>query len=137
MESIDMEELSMPLVRISLLAGKPEAHKRKVSDAIHRALVETISIPAQDRFHIVTEHTNADFIYDPQYLNIRRTDDLVIIQITLSTGRTLEVRKSLFRRIAELLNQEAGLRKEDVFINLVEVAKENWSFGNGEAQYAT
>ncbi len=127
----------MPLVRISLLAGKPEAHKRKVSDAIHRALVETISIPAQDRFHIVTEHTNADFIYDPQYLNIRRTDDLVIIQITLSTGRTLEVRKSLFRRIAELLNQEAGLRKEDVFINLVEVAKENWSFGNGEAQYAT
>jgi phenylpyruvate tautomerase PptA (4-oxalocrotonate tautomerase family) len=131
------EELSMPLVRISLLAGKPEAHKRKVSDAIHRALVETISIPAQDRFHVITEHTNADFIYDPQYLNIRRTDDLVIIQITLSTGRTLEVRKSLFRRIAELLNQEAGLRKEDVFINLVEVAKENWSFGNGEAQYAT
>ena len=127
----------MPLVRISLLAGKPEAHKRKVSDAIHRALVETISIPAQDRFQVITEHTNADFIYDPQYLNIHRTDNLVIIQITLSAGRTLDVRKSLYRRIAELLNQEAGLRKEDVFINLVEVAKENWSFGNGEAQYAT
>lgn len=127
----------MPLVRISLLAGKPEAHKRKISDAIHRALVETISIPAQDRFQVITEHTNADFIYDPQYLNIRRTDNLVIIQITLSAGRTLDVRKSLYRRIAELLNQEAGLRKEDVFINLVEVAKENWSFGNGEAQYAT
>jgi 4-oxalocrotonate tautomerase len=127
----------MPLVRISLLAGKPEAHKRKVSDAIHRALVETISIPAQDRFHVITEHTNADFIYDPQYLNIPRTDELVIIQITLSAGRTLDVRKSLYRRIAELLNQETGLRKEDVFINLVEVAKENWSFGNGEAQYAT
>jgi len=127
----------MPLVRISLLAGRPEAHKRKVSDAIHRALVETISIPAQDRFQVITEHAKADFIYDPQYLNIRRTDELVIIQITLSAGRTLEVRKSLYRRIAELLNQETGLRKEDVFINLVEVAKENWSFGNGEAQYAT
>lgn len=126
----------MPLVRISLLAGKPEAHKRKISDAIHRALVETISVPAQDRFQVITEHTNADFIYDPQYLNIHRTDNLVIIQITLSAGRTLDVRKSLYRRIAELLNQEAGLRKEDVFINLVEVAKENWSFGNGEAQYA-
>src|SRR6476620_1021690 len=137
MESIDMEELSMPLVRISLLAGKPEAHKRKVSDAIHRALVETISIPAQDRFQVITEHAKADFIYDPQYLNIRRTDELVIIQITLSAGRTLEVRKSLYRRIADLLNHEAGLRKEDVFINLVETAKENWSFGNGEAQYAT
>ncbi len=127
----------MPLVRISLLAGKPESHKRRVSDAVHRAPVETISIPAQDRFQIITEHPRTDFIYDLQYLNIHRTDDLAIIQITMSAGRTLEVRKSLYRRIAELLNQEAGLRKEDVFINLVEVAKENWSFGNGEAQYAT
>jgi phenylpyruvate tautomerase PptA (4-oxalocrotonate tautomerase family) len=126
----------MTLVRISLLAGKPESHKRKVSEAIHRALVETISIPAQDRFQIITEHTKADFIYDPEYLNISRTDDLVIIQITMSVGRTLEVRKALYRRMAEVLHQEAGLRKEDVFINLVEVAKENWSFGNGEAQYA-
>jgi len=127
----------MPLVRISLTTGKPESHKRKVSEAVHRALVETISIPAQDRFHVITEHGPADFIYDPEYMNIHRTNDLVIIQITLSAGRTLEVRKSLYRRIAELLNQEAGLRKEDVFINLVETAKEMWSFGNGEAQYAT
>ena len=127
----------MPLVRISLFAGKPETHKQKVSEAIHRALVETIGIPAQDRFHVITEHAPADFIYDPQYLNIHRTRDLVVIQVTLSAGRTLEVRKSLFRRVAEMLHQEAGLRKEDVFINLVEVAKENWSFGNGEAQYAT
>ena len=127
----------MPLVRISLIAGKPESYKRKVSEAIHCALVETISIPAQDRFQIITEHSAADFICDPEYLKIHRTNDLVIIQITLSAGRTLDVRKALYRRIADLLNQEAGLRKEDVFINLVEVAKENWSFGNGEAQYAT
>jgi phenylpyruvate tautomerase PptA (4-oxalocrotonate tautomerase family) len=127
----------MPLVRISLVAGKPESHKQKVSDAVHRALVETISIPAQDRFHIITEHANADFIYDPEYLNIHRTNDLVIIQITLSAGRTLEVRKSLFKRMADLLHEEAGIRREDVFINLVETAKENWSFGNGIAQYAT
>jgi 5-carboxymethyl-2-hydroxymuconate isomerase len=120
-----------------LIAGKPESHKRKVSDAVHRALVETIAIPAEDRFHIITEHSPADFIYDPEYLKIHRTDDLVIIQITLSAGRTLEVRKSLYRRMADLLNQETGLRKEDVFINLVETAKENWSFGNGKAQYAT
>ncbi len=127
----------MPLVRISLMAGKPESHKRKVSDAVHRALVETISIPAQDRFQIVTEHSKNDFVYDAQYLDIPRTDDLVIIQITLNAGRTTELKKALYRRIADLLNEEAGLRKEDVFINLVEVAKENWSFGNGEAQYAT
>jgi len=127
----------MPLVRISLLAGKPEVYKKKISDVVHRAMVETINVPPLDRFQIITEHSKNDFIYDAQYLNIARTDDLVIIQITLNTGRTTEQKKALYRRIADLLNQEAGIRKEDVLINLVEVAKENWSFGNGEAQYAT
>jgi phenylpyruvate tautomerase PptA (4-oxalocrotonate tautomerase family) len=127
----------MPLVRISLQSGKSASQKRKIADAAHRALVETISIPAQDRFQIITEHDAGDFIFDPHYLNISRSKDLVIIQITMSAGRTLEVRKALYRRMADLLHQEAGLRKEDVFINLVEVAKENWSFGNGEAPYAT
>lgn len=127
----------MPLVRISLRAGRPESHKKQVAEAIHRALVETISIPAEDRFQLVTEHTEPDFIYDRQYLNVSRTNALVMVQITISTGRSLEVKKALFKRIAELLAQEAGLRREDVLINLIEVAKENWSFGNGEAQYAT
>ena len=127
----------MPLVRISLIAGKLESHKQKVSDVIHRAMVETINVPPLDRFQVITEHPKSDLVYDPQYLNISRTDDLIIIQITLNAGRTTELKKALYRRIAELLNQEAGIRKEDVFINLVEVAKENWSFGNGEAQYAT
>lgn len=127
----------MPLVRISLLEGKPEAYRRKVADLVHRALVETISIPEKDRFQIITEHSQSGFIYDPSYLNISRTPDLVMIQIAMSSGRTVEIKKSLYRRMAELLNQEAGLRQEDVLINLVEVAKENWSFGNGEAQYAT
>jgi phenylpyruvate tautomerase PptA (4-oxalocrotonate tautomerase family) len=104
---------------------------------VHRAMVETVNVPPLDRFQLITEHSKNDFVYDPNYLNISRTDDLVIIQITLNTGRTTELKKALYRRIADLLHQEAGLRKEDVFINLVEVAKENWSFGNGEAQYAT
>ena len=127
----------MPLVRISLIAGKPESYKQKISDIVHRAMVETVNVPPQDRFQIITEHNAADFIYDPEYLKVHRTNDLVIIQITLNTGRTTEMKKALYRRIADLLHQEAGLRKEDVLINLVEVAKENWSFGNGEAQYAT
>ena len=127
----------MPLVRISLLAGKPESHKQKTSEIVHRAMVETINVPPLDRFQIIAEHSRNDFIYDAQYLNIPRTDGLVIIQITLNTGRTTEMKKALYRRIADLLHQEVGIRKEDVFINLVETAKENWSFGNGEAQYAT
>lgn len=127
----------MPLVRISLLANKSDAEKKNIADAIHQALVETISIPAQDRFQVITEHAKTDLIYDPNYLNISRTDGIVIVQITLSAGRSVEIKKSLYKRMVELLGETAGIRKEDVFINLVEVAKENWSFGNGEAQYAT
>ena len=126
----------MPLVRISLREGKPESYKRKIGDAVHQAMVETIAVPAQDRFQIITEHCAAGLIYDPDYLKIHRTDDIVIIQITLNQGRTVEMKKALYSRIAELLHQEIKLRKEDVLINLVEVPKENWSFGNGQAQYA-
>lgn len=127
----------MPLVRISLIAGKPEAYRQKISDVVHRAMVETVNVPPLDRFQVITEHSKSDFAYDPNYLNISRTDNLVMIQITLNSGRTTELKKALYRRIADLLNQEVGIRKEDVLINLVEVPKENWSFGNGEAQYAT
>jgi 4-oxalocrotonate tautomerase len=127
----------MPLVRISLLEGQHNAQHAQIGDAVHRAMVETITVPAQDRFQIITEHGRADFIFDPGYLKIVRTSALVIIQITLNTGRTTEMKKALYKRMVELLHQETGMRKEDVLISLVEVPKENWSFGNGEAQYAT
>lgn len=127
----------MPLVRISVIEGKSESYLQKASDAVHRAMVETINVPALDRFQIITEHSKSHFIYDPTYLNIQRSDDLIIIQITLNQGRTTEMKKALFKRIAELLHQELSVRKEDVLVNLVEVPKENWSFGNGEAQYAS
>ena len=126
----------MPLVRIALRKGKSAEFRRALSDSIHRAMVETIKIPEQDRFQIVTEHDEAGLIYDPSYLGVSRTDGVVLVQITLSAGRTLEVRKALFARIAQLLRESPGIRPEDVFINLVEVAKENWSFGNGVASYA-
>jgi len=127
----------MPLVRIALRKGKSPEFRRALADSIHRAMVETIKIPEQDRFQILTEHDDSGLIYDPSYLGISRSDGVVLVQITLSAGRTLEVRKALFARIAQLLRESPGLRPEDVFVNLVEVAKENWSFGNGIAQYAT
>ncbi len=127
----------MPLVRISLMQGKPDSYRQKIGDAVHRAMAETINVPALDRFQIITEHAAADFVFDQSYLNISRTNALVIIQITLNTGRTTDMKKALYKRIADLLHAEVGLRKEDVMIGLVEVPKENWSFGNGEAQYAT
>ncbi|MBK9064722.1 MAG: tautomerase family protein [Acidobacteria bacterium] len=126
----------MPLVRISLREGRTPEYRRAVADSVHDAMVATIGIPKDDRFQVITEHGSDGLIYDPAYLGIKRSDDVVFVQITLSTGRTVEIKKALYAKIAENLANRVGLRKEDVFVNLVEVVKENWSFGNGEAQYA-
>jgi 4-oxalocrotonate tautomerase len=125
----------MPLVRISLREGKTEQYRKAVADGVHRAMVEGAAVPEQDRFQIITEHPPSGLIYDPTYLGIQRTNDIVMVQITLSTGRKLAQKRQLFKRMAEILAESPGLRPQDLMINLVEVAWENWSFGNGEAQY--
>jgi phenylpyruvate tautomerase PptA (4-oxalocrotonate tautomerase family) len=127
----------MPLVRIALRKGTSPEFRRAVGSSIHRAMVESIKIPEQDKFQVITEHDESGLIYDPSYLGISRTDGVILIQITLNAGRTVEARKALYARIAQLLRESPGVRPEDVFVSLVEVPKENWSFGNGLAQYAT
>ena len=126
----------MPLVRISLREGKTEEYRKALTDGVHRALVEAVDAPAQDRFQIITEHPAGGLIYDPTYLGLQRTDNIVMVQITLSTGRKLAQKRKLFKRMAEILAENPGLRSHDLMVNLVEVAWENWSFGNGEGQYA-
>lgn len=126
----------MPLTRIALRAGKPAQYRKALTDSIQRSLVDTFNVPKDDIFMLITEHDAGNFVYDKQYLNVERSDDLVIIQITLNNTRTLEQKKALYQRMADELAELPGLRREDVFINLVEVLKENWSFGNGIAQYA-
>jgi 4-oxalocrotonate tautomerase len=126
----------MPLIRISLREGKTEEYRKALGDGVHRALVESMDAPAQDRFQLITEHPPGGLIYDPTYLGIERTDNLVMVQITLSTGRKLAQKRKLFKRMAEILAEKPGLRPNDLMVSLVEVAWENWSFGNGEAQYA-
>jgi 4-oxalocrotonate tautomerase len=125
----------MPLVRIDLQKGKSAAYKKAIADGVYRALRETFTVPDEDRFIVVTEHDNEGFFYSHSYLNIERTDDLAFIQITVTNSRGVDQKKALFARIATLLSEEPGLRPQDVFINLLEVTKENWSFGNGIAQY--
>jgi 4-oxalocrotonate tautomerase len=126
----------MPFVHISLRAGKPEAYRQAIFDGLYRALRETFNVPEDDQFMTISEHDAANFRYGASYLDIARSDDLVFIQITANNTRTLDQKKALYRRIAELLGESPGLRPEDVFVNLVEVTKENWSFGHGLAQYA-
>jgi 4-oxalocrotonate tautomerase len=125
----------MPLVRISLRKGKSEEYRRAIADGVHQAMLEGLEVPKQDRFQVITEYSPNDLIYDASYLGIERTDDVVFVQITLSAGRKPPQKRKLYQRMAELLAINPGLRPQDLVINLVEVAWENWSFGNGEAQY--
>lgn len=126
----------MPLVRIALRRGKAPQDRLAIAEAIHRCMVGELQVPAHDRFQIITEHDPASLIYDPEYLGIERSDDIVIIQITLNRGRTLDAKRLFYRAVANALAARPGIRPQDVFVNLVEVAKEDWSFGNGIAQYA-
>ncbi len=126
----------MPLIHIAMRAGKPAAYRQAIFDTLYRALRETFNVPEDDQFMTITEHDAANFRYSTTYLGVARSDDVVFIQITANNTRGLEQKKALFARTAQLLGESPGLRPEDVFINIVEVAKENWSFGHGLAQYA-
>lgn len=125
----------MPLVRIDIIKGRTAAQRRSLGDAVHRALVDSLGIPAQDRFQVITEHEANELVYDPRYLGIARSDGIVVVQITLSAGRPLEKKRRLYQLITENLAY-LDVRPEDVLINLVETAWENWSFGLGQASYA-
>ena len=124
----------MPLARIDIIKGKPESVRRAIGDVIYEAL-RSIGVPEDDRFQVIHEHDPANFIFAKSYLGVEHTPKLVIIQITFNEGRTTAQKQSLYKVIAEGIHAETGIGINDVFINLVEVKRENWSFGNGAAQY--
>jgi 4-oxalocrotonate tautomerase len=126
----------MPLVRIDLMEGKTREYRKQVGRIVYDAMLGALGVPKNDRFQIITEHSGAGLQFDRSYLGIERSDDCIFLQITLNAGRTLEVKKLFYKAVADGLHDKLKLRREDVFINLVEVQKENWSFGNGEAQYS-
>lgn len=125
----------MPLVRISLAEGRTAADRRAIAESVHQALVETAKVPADDRFQVVEQVPASDLVFDPAYLGLARTKDVVFVQVFLNAGRTVEVKKALYAAIADRLSERVGLRKEDVLVNLVEVPRENWSFGGGLMSY--
>ena len=127
----------MPLTRIDFAAGKAPEYGKQVGQVVYQAMVDTLNVPQNDLFSIITEHPPGGLLFDRDYLGVRRSDDCVFVQITLTGGRTVEMKQRFYRAVADGLHAVLQLRREDVFINLVEVVKENWSFGNGEAQYAT
>lgn len=127
----------MPLARIDLAQGKSAEFRRTVGDVVYEAMIDALKVPKDDRFQVIGEHPPENFVADESYLGIKRTGNCILIQLTLNAGRTVEVKKAFYKAVADGLHERLGVRREDVFINLVEVPKENWSFGNGEAQYAT
>jgi len=125
----------MPLVQISLREGTNPKYRKAIAEGVHQAMIDAIAVPPKDRFQVITEYKAGDLIYDADYLDVKRSDEVVFVQITLSTGRKPGQKRALFKRMAELLAKSPGLRPEDLLINLIEVSWENWSFGNGDAQY--
>jgi phenylpyruvate tautomerase PptA (4-oxalocrotonate tautomerase family) len=126
----------MPLVRINLAAGKSPEYRRTIGDVIYESMLSTIDVPVNDRFQLFSEHAPGTFSIDPTYLEIQRSPDWLVIEITLREGRTVEKKRALYQAIADGLHERLAVRRQDVFIVLTEVRKENWSFGNGVAQYA-
>ena len=125
----------MPLIHISLRAGKPEAYRQAIFDSLYRAMREALDVPEDDQFMTITEHDAANFRYGAAF-GVARSDDLVYIRITVFNTRTAAQKKALFQRIAALLGESPGIRPEDVFVTVLEAAKENWSVGNGLASFA-
>lgn len=125
----------MPFVRIDLSQDAPEPLGRSIGELVYKAMTETINVPADDKFQVITRHAATELNFPSSYLGIEYSPGIVFIQVTLNQGRSVELKKAFYRRVADDLHDKLGIRLQDVFINLVEVSKENWSFGNGEMQY--
>jgi 4-oxalocrotonate tautomerase len=128
--------LNMPLARIDISKAASAELVRIVSEAVYEAMVDIANVPPHDKFQVITRHEADEIVYpDEGYLGVSYTRDLIIIQVTWVSGRSTDVKKKFFHRIANQIHEKAGVRKEDVWINLVDTSREDWSFGNGEMQY--
>ena len=126
----------MPLVRIDTTQAFAPERRRAIGEVVHRAMVVVLNVPEEDRFQVITARAEEGLSIAPSYLGIDHGKDVVLVQITLNAGRTLDQKRDFYRRLADDLHAEVGVRREDVIVNLVEVTKESWSFGNGDAPYA-
>jgi 4-oxalocrotonate tautomerase len=133
----EIGHLPMPFARIDLAEGKSADYRRTIGEVVYDAMIDKLDVPEGDRFQVINEHRAENFIFDPDYLGIHRSNDCVFIQVTLLAGRTVNKKSAFYKAVADGLHERLGMRREDIVINLVENSRENWSFGNGEAQYAT
>ena len=127
----------MPFVRTDLMRGKSAQYRKTLGEIVYKAMMDVINVPENDKFQVITEHAPEDLNLSAGYLGNHYSDDVILIQITLNSGRSIELKKAFYKRIVDDIHTQLKTRVDDVVINLVEVPKENWSFGGGIAQYAT
>jgi 4-oxalocrotonate tautomerase len=125
----------MPLVRIDVLNTFTAEERRAIGDGVHAAMTETLDVPDRDRFHVVSVHEPGGLDVDRSYLDIERSDRVVLVHVTLSAGRTRAAKQAFYARLAEVLTERVGIRSADLAVVLSENQREDWSFGNGEASY--
>lgn len=127
----------MPLARIDVAEDTPREVVKAISDVVYDAMTQTANVPEHDKFQIINRHAVDELVYPAAgYLGVTYTSKIVFIQITWNAGRTVEVKKAFYKAVADGIHEKTGIRKEDVWINLVDVNREDWSFGGGEMQYA-
>jgi phenylpyruvate tautomerase PptA (4-oxalocrotonate tautomerase family) len=126
----------MPLIRLDVPESLSPQSRRLAVDVVYDALRAELSVPEDDRFAVVSAHDATGLQIDQTYLDIDRSQNALIVQITLNAGRDAALKRAFYAAVAAGLRDRVGVRPEDVFISLVEVTPENWSFGNGLAQYA-
>lgn len=125
----------MPFVRVDYMKGQYTKEQLcSISKTIQSVLIEQFNVPSKDYFQIYQQHEDFEFYYDPEYFNVARTDKLLYIYVTLAHGRSQLKKFEFYQKLSCLLSTTCSIRKEDVFIMLVESERENWSFGNGLAQ---
>src|SRR5215813_11934263 len=115
----------MPFVRIDLMQGKSAEYRRTIGEIVYKAMIEVINVPQNDKFQVITEHPPEGLNFPESYLGNRYSPDIIFIQITLNAGRSTELKKAFYRRIADDIHEQLKVRRDDVWINLVEVPKEN------------
>jgi 4-oxalocrotonate tautomerase len=126
----------MPLIRLDVPASLSQPARRLAVDVVYDALRAELNVPEDDRFAVVCSHDTTGLQINPTYLGIDRSENALIIQITLNGGRPAALKRAFYAAVAAGLHDRVDIRQEDIVINLVEVTPENWSFGNGLAQYA-
>jgi 4-oxalocrotonate tautomerase len=127
----------MPLVRIDLIRGKSGQYRKTLGEIVYDTLRDVVNAPKDDKFQVITQHDPEELNVADSYLGNHHSEDIILIQITMNSGRSIELKKALYKRIVDVIQAKLNVRPDDVVINLVEVAKENWSYGSGIAQYVT